>query len=753
MGISGLLPLLKSIHKHCTLKKFAGQTIGIDAYGWLHRGTVACAIELALDKPTTKYVDFAMGRVRMLLDFGVTPYLVFDGDNLPNKAGTNRERRKRRDESKAVGLELYRAGKLSQAHQELQKAADVTPYMARELIDALKKLNIQYIVAPFEADAQLVFLEEKGIIDGILSEDSDMLVFGAKRLITKLNQYGECVEIERGDFPLCKEVSLTGWTDAMFRRMAILSGCDYLPNIEKMGLKTAYRYIRKYKEADKSIKMVQFEGKLSVPADYLVRFQQAELTFLHHRVYCPIQQKMVFLHELPRGLKEEDMLYLGGHVDAETATGVACGDLDPKTKEPMLLRKSAKPPLGELRRQASASAADLKPKKSIDSFFKAYRQPLAELDPNSLTPSPSQQGLQAQYQNASWAPRLVSSAPQLRRSASVLPTPSIRTDRGAFLARASAVSTFQPPKRPRLCSENQDPSPSKEVKQSPFFASNLPTPSPLVQKKARNKKARRSDFDIWSDDSVDDVLLGLPDIQQSASPSKDDDTAALAKHDEADTTTARSVPQSSPTKEIWSPSPLAAENDLPEDLESQRDQDVAPFEDLLESHIRMQRQSLLKSFVYQSPSRRNDALRSLSPLKQTSSHPNTFAVQSPERQLAALSSLPVLGSVSAVCLVISGDVDESREIDRAQQSLQEPTVPMSPSLSLRSGKTTAHQSQGVRKDRSQSRVTETDIHYPVIRHMGSEDALIPNSEDDNSEADAQSPRPALDLKAFAYVPA
>jgi len=51
---TGLLPLLKSIHKPCNLKKFSGQTIGVDAYGWLHRGTAACAIELALDKPTTK---------------------------------------------------------------------------------------------------------------------------------------------------------------------------------------------------------------------------------------------------------------------------------------------------------------------------------------------------------------------------------------------------------------------------------------------------------------------------------------------------------------------------------------------------------------------------------------------------------------------------------------------------------------------------------------------------------------------------
>ena len=748
MGISGLLPLLKSIHKHCTLKKFAGQTIGIDAYGWLHRGTVACAIELALEKPTTKYVDFAMGRVRMLLDFGVIPYLVFDGDNLPNKAGTNRERRKRRDESKAAGLELYKAGKLAQAHQELQKAADVTPYMARELIEALKKLDVRYIVAPFEADAQLVYLEEKGIINGILSEDSDMLVFGAKRLITKLNQYGECIEIERADFPLCKEVSLTGWTDAMFRRMAILSGCDYLPNIEKMGLKTAYRYIRKYKEAEKSIQMVQLDGKLSVPADYLSRFQQAELTFLHHRVYCPIQQKMVFLHEMPRGMKPEEMPYLGGYVDPDTATGVACGDLDPKTKEPMIVRKQSRPVLGELRRQTTLPATDLKHNKSIDSFFKAYRQPLTELDPNSLTPSPSQQRLQAQYQNASWAPRLVSSAPQLRRSeTSMVHTPSSATDRRMFLAKASAVSTFQPPKRPRLCSEIQDPSPSKEVRQSPFFASGLPSQSPLVQKKARNKKAKKAGFDIWSDDSVDDVLLGIPDIQQKASPVKmiaNDGSSSFAEPDNAADS---SIPQSSPPTGIKSPSPPRDD----EGPDSQDNQDVAPFEDLLESHIRIQQQSLMKSFAYQSPTKREAALRSLSPRKPDRDLALTYAAQSPERQMAALSSLPAVGSVSSVCHSLNTTatviLSPSKRLTspRSQKSASPTSISTSEEL------VAANDSSPKVNTKVASVVTD-EVLYPVIRHMGSEDALIPNSEDEGSELESSPPRPSLNLKAFAYVP-
>ena len=50
----GLLPLLKSIQRPTELKKFAGETLAIDAYGWLHRGAVACAVELAQGKPTRK---------------------------------------------------------------------------------------------------------------------------------------------------------------------------------------------------------------------------------------------------------------------------------------------------------------------------------------------------------------------------------------------------------------------------------------------------------------------------------------------------------------------------------------------------------------------------------------------------------------------------------------------------------------------------------------------------------------------------
>lgn len=316
----------------------------------------------------------------MLIHFGVTPYLVFDGDYLPSKAATEHERATKREESKKLGLELYRLGKISQAQLELQKAVDVTPEMARQLIEELKNEGVQYVVAPYEADAQLAYLEQKGIIQGILSEDSDLLVFGAKRLLTKLEQYGDCIEISRSDFTSCREISLVGWTDADFRRMAILSGCDYLTNINKLGLKTAYRLVRKHKKIEKILRMLQFDGQFFVPAGYLEAFQRAELTFLHQRVFCPETHSIVMMTPLDVDSCDHDLSFLGTEVEQDVALGVVRGDLHPMTKKPIVVQPSVSQPPRSLwtnkRRQIIGTPSDLKPNKPIDAFFKAQRTPL-----------------------------------------------------------------------------------------------------------------------------------------------------------------------------------------------------------------------------------------------------------------------------------------------------------------------------------------------------------------------------------------
>jgi len=508
-----LLPLLKSIQKPTHLRNFAGKTIGIDAYGWLHRGVIACAVELAQGKPTRKHIDYAMNRVRMLIHFGVKPYLVFDGDYLPSKGHTESDRAARRKESRRVGLQLLQEGKTAQAQQELQKACDVTPLMAREMIEELKAAGIPYVVAPYEADSQLAYLEQQGLINGVLSEDSDLLVFGVRCLLTKLDQYGECVMIRRDDFTACREVSLVGWKLNDFRLMAMLSGCDYLPGIERMGLKTAYRLVRKHKTVDRIVRAVQFDGKMKVPADYLDSFTKAEQTFLYQWVFCPEAKCLVNLTKAPVELDLASMPYIGKTVDPGVAAGVAVGDLDPNTKLPMRLPNRSD---FASRRTSSIHTPSQKPGKPISEFFKARRTPLAELDPNSFTPTPSQRRLLEVQSGSSWsASQLPAIRPSAIRRVASMPAPHsapqpVRRTTSAQLPKGSS-----PPKRQRLCAESIATTSTRQSlddSTSRFFG-----PSPSLRKSS----AKRDEFELYSDDSTHDAVAALADTPvHSPSPKK-----------------------------------------------------------------------------------------------------------------------------------------------------------------------------------------------------------------------------------------
>ena len=503
---------------------------------------MACAMELALEKPTAKYslqnrrflrtlllikyrfVDFAMSRVRMLIHFGVVPYMVFDGDYLPSKAATELQRSKKRETSRKVGLELHRMEKFSQAHLELQKAVDVTPEMARQLIDELIRQGVQYVVAPYEADAQLVYLERKGFIQGILSEDSDLLVFGAKCLLTKLDQYGECIAIYRKDFATCRDISFAGWSDTEFRRMAILSGCDYLPSINKMGLKTAYRLVRKHRTIEKIVRMLQFDGQYLVPPNYLENFRKAEMTFLHQRVFCPDQKKLVMASEINIEKDANDLSFIGDDVQPSIALRVAMGDLHPMTKQPIVTKVRAsgttKSQWAVSKKQYVALPPESKFCKPIESYYKHKRVPLAELDPNNLTPSQSQSRVLSRLENI-WSSGQVFNSLSSHSTIPFTPldnvsSPSLRT-RPTCIGTLSSASE-QSAKRSRLCEDLDEESivgghtsaVEVETRRSRFFTSSAPKPNPSIEREGNPRNPQTKAMNIWSDDSLEDATVGLP---------------------------------------------------------------------------------------------------------------------------------------------------------------------------------------------------------------------------------------------------
>ena len=162
---------------------------------------------------------------------------------------------------------------------------------------------MSYVVAPYEADAQMAYLERIGLVSAILTEDSDLLVFGCRHVLFKLDTEANTVKsISRDRFGSVNDprgISLQGWSDSQFRAMAILSGCDYLPSIQGIGLKTAWTLLKKHRNAENVIRTLKMEGKKDVPPGYLQAFYLAEKVFLHQRVYDPIWGMIVNLTPIP----------------------------------------------------------------------------------------------------------------------------------------------------------------------------------------------------------------------------------------------------------------------------------------------------------------------------------------------------------------------------------------------------------------------------------------------------------------------
>ncbi|KAJ2454507.1 Rad2 nuclease [Coemansia sp. RSA 2336] len=358
MGITGLLPLLKEAQRKGHVKEFSGQTLGVDSYIWLYKGAFSCAVELGLDKPTSKYVSFFMTRARMLRHHGIEPLFVFDGGLLPSKRETEAARQQRRLERRTQALKFWEQSKKKAAFEMFQKSLEATPQMAKVVIEELKKEGFRYLVAPYEADAQLAFLESAGIISAAISEDSDLVVFGCQRLVLKMDQYGSATIFDRSKMDRAKAVDIKGWSNEQIRQMCILSGCDYAASAPGIGLKRAHRYVSRASDLPTAVKLMRADGVV-IPEGYEDSIERADLTFLYQRVYDPRTKSLVHVTPLAANApKPEEMPFIGEMLDALIAQQIAEGDVDPLTYKPFDLQARLLPTqTGEEQQPAAQPAA------------------------------------------------------------------------------------------------------------------------------------------------------------------------------------------------------------------------------------------------------------------------------------------------------------------------------------------------------------------------------------------------------------
>ena len=117
------------------------------------------------------------------------------------------------------------------AAERNQKERDtdmVTDEMREECIRLLELFGIPYIIAPAEAEAQCAALEDLGLVDGVVTEDSDVFVFGAKTVYKNIFEEQKYAEVYKAA-DAQREMKITRHE---FVALAMLLGGDYTEGVK-----------------------------------------------------------------------------------------------------------------------------------------------------------------------------------------------------------------------------------------------------------------------------------------------------------------------------------------------------------------------------------------------------------------------------------------------------------------------------------------------------------------------------------------
>jgi flap endonuclease-1 len=118
--------------------------------------------------------------------------------------------------------------------------------VSRDDVDAskliLSELGVPYLDSPNEAETLCSYLCCHQQVDAVLSDDTDVLVYGTPLFLTKLNMRSDtCIELNFAD--ILGQLQLT---KSQFVDLCIMSGTDYNDNIPNIGNEKAYKLVQKH---------------------------------------------------------------------------------------------------------------------------------------------------------------------------------------------------------------------------------------------------------------------------------------------------------------------------------------------------------------------------------------------------------------------------------------------------------------------------------------------------------------------------
>jgi flap endonuclease-1 len=242
-----------------SLTDLSGKKLAIDAFNTIY------AFLSSIRQPDGTPLSDRQGRVTShlsglfyrninLLENGINPVYVFDGEAPKLKAKEKQKRRESREAAYAEWKTAKSEGRIEDALKAAKGSSRLTSHMIEESKDLLTALGIPVIQAPSEGEALAAQMAREGVVWASASQDNDSLLYNCPRMIRNLSLSGrrrggrsktykvispELIDLDQNLRLL--EVSREQLID-----VAILIGTDYNDNVTGVGPKTALKLIKKH---------------------------------------------------------------------------------------------------------------------------------------------------------------------------------------------------------------------------------------------------------------------------------------------------------------------------------------------------------------------------------------------------------------------------------------------------------------------------------------------------------------------------
>ena len=257
MGIKGLTPFLKTFAPNCMQKitkdDLRGKVIAFDISMVIYKylttsGNKSTYQTLYFKNNNNQNNDLIWGLFSMTIDLlkkQIKPIFVFDGYSSKLKQ-YELNKRKERKQQDLIKLEYFKEMENNKKVEKLEKRiVSINQNHIKDCKHLLTLMDVPYIVARSEAEAECSNLVKEKIADFAATEDMDIVTFGCPQVIRNLI-------VVRGSYKYFFKISLNVLLNSLdlkmdsFIDLCILFGCDFCGTIKGIGVKKGFQLIKEY---------------------------------------------------------------------------------------------------------------------------------------------------------------------------------------------------------------------------------------------------------------------------------------------------------------------------------------------------------------------------------------------------------------------------------------------------------------------------------------------------------------------------